>query len=108
MSKPSKRPGRAARDIHEAIRRQAAALRAAPVAGASDAELFPAVAELIEACRVAVGDAVPRSIVFEGRAYWLRVRLAFALEVFDSPTAPEPMLRGASYAADLHGHRPGH
>ena len=108
MSKTSKRPGRAARDVHAAIQRQAAALKAAPVRGASDAELFPEGAALMEACRVAVGEAVPRSVLFAGRPYWVRVRLAYGVEVFDSPTATEPLIRGASYSAETHGHRPGH
>lgn len=108
MSKTSKRPGRAARDVHAAIQRQAAALKAAPVRGASDAELFPEVAALMEAARLEVSSAVPRSVVFAGRPYWLRLRLVFGLEIFDSPTATEPLIRGASYSAETHGHRPGH
>jgi hypothetical protein len=108
MSKPSKRPQREDRDIHAAIREAAATLAAAPRLGLRNAAEFPEVAELLAACRDAVAAGVPRFVLFRGRNYWLRARVAVDVDIFDSPTAPEPLLQGAAFSAEAHGHRPGH
>lgn len=108
MGKASRRAGRRARDIHEAIREQAARLKAAPEPGCRDADEVPEVAELLAACRQAVEAAVPSAVVFEGRRYYLAVRLVTAFDVFDAPGAAEPLVRGATLSFDVFGHRPGH
>lgn len=108
MGKPSKRPGRAARDVHSAIRDAAASLKGAGRVGVRNADDFPEVAELLHACCDAVAAGVPRFVFHKGRNYWLRVRLVAGIDVFDSPTAAEPLLSGASFSSEEHGHRPGH
>lgn len=108
MGKTSRRPGRAARDIHAAIRATADRLKGVAHVGVCDAADFPEVAELLHACREAVAAGVPRYVNFKGRPYWLRVRLVAGFDVFDTPTAAEPLLTGARFSAEEHGHRPGH
>jgi hypothetical protein len=108
MSKPSKRPGRAARDIHERIQAQAASLRHNGPPGMRSADELPELGALLEAARVAVGKAAPRSIVFEGRTYWLRVCLAAQIEVFSEPGAARPLAHALSLNSDEFGHSPGH
>ncbi len=108
MSKPSKRPARESRDVHAAIREAAAQLKAAPVLGVRDADAFPEVSALLSACREAIEAGVPRFVLFRGRNYWLRASVACQLDLYDSPTATEPLLRGAAFSAAAHGHRPGH
>lgn len=83
-------------------------LAAAPRLGVRDAAEFPEVLLLLNACRDAVAGGVPRSVPFRGRNYWLQVRLVVDLDIFDSPTAREPLLQAASFSAEAHGHRPGH
>lgn len=108
MSKASKRPGRAARDIHERIHAQAASLRRAGAFGMRSADDLPELGALLEAARAAVGKAVPRSIVFEGRTYWLRVCLAAQIDVFSEPGASAPLAQALSLNSDEFGHSPGH
>ena len=108
MSKPSKRPAREAREVHAAIREAAAQLKAAPAPGFRDAGTFPEVSALLSACREAIAAGVPRFVLFRGRNYWLRAAVAVQVDIFDSPTAAEPPLRGAAFSAESHGHRPGH
>lgn len=108
MGKASRRAARRARDIHEAIRDHAARLRAVPEPGCRDADEVPEVAALLAACRRAVEAAIPSAVVFEGRRYFLAVRLVTAFDVFDAPGAAEPLIRGAALSLDVFGHRPGH
>lgn len=108
MGKRSKRPGRAARDVHAAIREQAERLHAAPAPGIRDAEELPEVAGLLGAARQAVESSIPRSFVHFGRLYYLRVRLALQVDVFDSPAAGFPLVRGATFSCEDFGHAPGH
>lgn len=108
MGKQSKRPAREARDVHAAILAAAERLKSSGRTGFREAAEFPDVAALLYAIRDAVAEGVPRSVVFEGRRYWLRVRLAVQIDVFASPGDAEPLLRGASFSTDDHGHRPGH
>jgi len=108
MGKQSKRPGRAARDVHAIIREDAATLKATPRPGMRDADSMPEVAALLAASRRAVEGSIPSAVVFEGRRYFLRVRLALQLDVFDSPGAAEPLVRGATFSFDDFGHAPGH
>jgi hypothetical protein len=108
MGKASRRAGRASRDIHAAIRDHAAALRAMPRAGFREADELPEVAALLAACRRAVEAAIPGSVVFEGRRYFIGCRLMVAFDVFDGPGAAEPLIRGASASLEVFGHRPGH
>jgi hypothetical protein len=108
VGKSSRRPGRAARDIHAAIRDHAAALKATPRPGFRDADELPEVAALLSACRAAVEAAIPSAVVFEGRRYFVAARLMVAFDVFDSAGAAEPLIRGASASFETVGHRPGH
>lgn len=108
MGKRSKRPGRAARDVHAAIREQAERLRSAPAPGIRDADDVPEVAGLLGAARQAVESGIPRSIVYFGRPYYLRVRLALQVDVFDSPAAALPLVQGATFSSEGFGHAPGH
>jgi hypothetical protein len=108
MSKPSKRPARESRDVHAEIQAQAAALKRSTRNGLRDAAEFPEVAALLHAARGAVESGVPRFVQHKGRTYWLRVSLAATVEIFDAPTAAEPLLMGATFSTDAHGHRPGH
>jgi hypothetical protein len=94
--------------VHAAIAAAGAALKASGRVGIRDAADFPEAAALLHAIRDAIADAVPRSVMFEGRRYWPRVRLAAQIDVFASPGDGEPLLIGASLSADEHGHRPGH
>ena len=108
MGKPSKRPGRESRDIHAAIRDEAAYVRSLPTGGESDAETWPALAELLTACRAQITGDVQRTIEFKGRRYYLTVRLAMSIDIFDSPGAAEPLFRGAVLSEESFGHAPGH
>lgn len=108
MSKPSKRPGRAARDVHAVIREQAETLNRMPQFGMRDAESLPEVAALLAASRECIERSVPAAVVFEGRRYYLRVRMALQLDVFDAPGAAAPLIRGATASAEDFGHVPGH
>ena len=108
MGKPSKRAGREARDVHEAIRADAESLKGAARFGMRDADEFPELAELMHAGREAVAAAVPGSLVFKGRTYWLRARLAVQLDIFAAPGDAAPLVSGLSLSTDDHGHAPGH
>lgn len=108
MGKRSKRPGRAARDVHAVIREQAETLKATPRPGMRDADHMPEVAALLAASRQAVESSIPSALVFEGRRCFLRVRLALQLDVFDSPGAADPLVRGATLSLEDFGHVPGH
>lgn len=108
MGKPSKREARASRDVHAAIRAHADRLKAAPVAGLRDAASIPEVDALLRACRTAVEAATPAAVVFEGRRYYLRVRMALQMDVFDMPGAAEPLICGATFSTEGFGHTPGH
>ena len=108
MSKQSKRPGRAARDIHAAIRADANKLNASTELRAHLGEKFPELNALLEAYQQAVAKSVPSSIVFEGRRYYGRCRLRMILEVFDSPGTADPLVTGVHHSNTDHGHAPGH
>lgn len=108
MGKTSKRPARAARDVHATIRTAAEALNASGRTGFRDAAEFPELAELLHAARDAVAAGVPRFVVHLGRPYWLRVRLVAGFDIFAAPGDAEPLLTGASFSTDEHGHKPGH
>ncbi len=108
MGKRSKRPGRAARDVHSIIREQAEQLRHVPRPGMREAAELPEVAALLDAARRAVEGAIPSALVYEGRRYFLRVRLALQLDVFDSPGAADPLICGATVSSEDFGHAPGH
>lgn len=108
MGKRSKRPGRAARDIHATIRADALALKASSRNGARDAAQFPELDALLHAARDAVAAGVPSSFTFEGRLYWLRATLAVRLAIFAGPADGEPLVQGVSFCSDEHGHAPAH
>ncbi|MBN8508533.1 MAG: hypothetical protein J0L57_07975 [Burkholderiales bacterium] len=108
MGKQSKRPAREARDVHAAIRTAAETLKASGRSGFRDAAEFPEIAALLHAAREAVAAGVPRFVFHRGRNYWLRVRLAAAFDIFAAPGDAEPLLIGASFSTDEHGHKPGH
>lgn len=108
MSKNSKRPGRAARDIHATIRADAERLKAADRFGMRDGTEFPELNALLYAYRDAIAAAVPRSIVFEGRAYYGRARLVMHLDVFAAPGEAEPLAGAMNFSSEGYGHAPGH
>jgi hypothetical protein len=108
VSKKSKRPGRAARDIHATIRADAEALKASPHPRTRDGEDFPELNALLCAYRNAIAAAVPRSIIFEGRAYYGRARLVMHLDVFAGPGESEPLVSAVNLSSEGYGHAPGH
>ncbi|MBL8328718.1 MAG: hypothetical protein JNJ71_07675 [Rubrivivax sp.] len=108
MGKPSRRPGRAARNVHAQIREEANQLRQAPRSGVRDAEELPAVAGLMVCARRAVESAVPSTIEYEGRRYFIRVHLAVQIDIFDTPGASDPLVCGVVFSSDGFGHVPGH
>ena len=108
MGTQSKRPGRAAREVHEAIRADADALKQSGRIRMRDASEFPELSALLYACRDAVTAGIPRFVHFKGRNYWLRVRLSTELDVFAEPGDAAPLVRGMNYSNDEHGHAPGH
>ena len=111
MSKPGKRPGRKARDAYNAIRRQVAELevraRDGQVRGPND-ERYPDLSRLVSAFESALRAAAPRSIELDGQTYWTRVYLQCSFDLFDSPTAPEPLTSIWVNDPEPCGHTPGH
>ena len=107
MGKQSKRPGRAARDVHARIKAQADELNGAPRFGVRDAAEVPEVAALMMSARRRIEGAMPSTFEHEGRTYYLRTRLAIQFEIFDAPGAGEPLMRGAVLPGEF-GHVPGH
>jgi len=95
-------------DVHERIQAQAATLRHNGRPGVRNAAELPDLATLLDAARVAVGKSVPRSYVFEGRTYWLRVSLAAQIEIFSEPGSGLPLVEAMSLNSDEFGHVPGH
>jgi hypothetical protein len=108
MGKQSKRPGRATRDVHAAIRADAATLKSAATFGVRDADESPELAGLLTAIRKAVAAGVPRFVFFKSRNYWLRVQLTGRLDVFAQPGDAVPLVSGLSLSTEDHGHAPGH
>jgi hypothetical protein len=108
MSKASKRPGRASRDVHERIKAEADSMRKDGPIEFTSAERFPELARLVESSRQQIGKAVPRTIVHEGRAYYVRVSLAAYVEVFPDPACALPMVRATVMNSEEFGHAPGH
>jgi len=108
MGKKSKRPARAARSVHDRIRAQAEQLRSATTFGVREAAEMPETEALMSAAVSALKAAVPKSFVFEGRAYWLRCELAVRVAIFDTPGSAIPLIRGLSLSTDSAGHVPAH
>lgn len=109
MSKPSKRPGREARDIHQVIQETAERMRNAPAFDVRDTEEFPEVDRLMSCIREDIERAIPRMSVFEGRPYWVTVRMPHMLvDIFANPGDARPLIQGATFSRNPHGHKPGH
>lgn len=108
MGKQSKRPGRAARDVHAAIAAQAAALRNAPRLGIRDADETPELAALMHSARSRIEAGLPSTFEHEGRTYYLRTSLVMQFDVFGAPGAGEPLMSGAVFSTESFGHAPGH
>ena len=108
MGKQSKRPGRAARDVHARIKTQADVLRSAPRFGVRDAQDAPELEALMFSARRKIEAAMPTTFEHEGRTYYLRTRLAIQFEIFDAPGAGQALMSGASFSSDEFGHAPGH
>ena len=109
MGKTSKRPGREERDVHAAIREEAAQAMSRPSGGASDSKDWPALDALMRVCRAELVDAIPEFIDYHGRRYFLRVHLVMTeLEVFDGPGKAVPLMRGALGLIEGAGHVRGH
>ena len=109
MGKRSKRSGRADRDVHAVIREQAEwvkrSMRSRPLWRHGIPNELDA---LCTAACEAVEFAVPPSIEFEGRRYFLRVSLAMKLELFDSPSNIDPLICVVTSSIERFGHAPGH
>lgn len=105
---PPKPPGGNADDAHAAIRAEADKARSLPPGGVSNAQKWPALETLLAAGRAAVESSVPASFDHMGRCYFLRVRLAMQLDIFETPGAAAPLVRGASLSDEGFGHAPGH
>lgn len=108
MSKKSKRPGRATRDVHAAIREQATTLRNAPTLGIRDAEATPELAALMQSARCRIEAGLPSAFDHEGRTYYLRTSLVMQFDIFDTPGRSEPLMSGAVFSTESFGHAPGH
>ena len=108
MSKTSKRPGRAARDIHATIRADAEALKASPHVRMRNGEDFPELNALLYACRDAVVASLAQSVIFEGRRYFMRCRLTMRLDVFANPGEADPLASAVNFSSEPRGHAPGH
>lgn len=94
--------------IHQIIRREALRLRSLPPGGYSLPNQVPELAALLQAALTAVEGSTPAGFEFYGRRYFLRVRMAVQLEVFDEPAAAAPLVVGASLSEEGFGHVPGH
>lgn len=108
MGKRSKRPNRTAQDLHATIREAAERFNKAPVFGVRGADESPEVAELVAAARTAIEATMPTAFEFHGRRYFLRVRLGLQLDIFDTPGAALPLVRGTSFSFEWVGHAPAH
>lgn len=109
MGKQSKRPGRAARDVHAVIREQAAEARSLGEGGRSEAERWPALAGLMQTSRLELQRRTPSQVVHEGHRYYLQFRfVCVELAVFDAAGAAVPMMVGALADMGVFGHAPGH
>ena len=109
MSKPSKRPGRAARDVHSAIRDEAARLRASGGLCIDEAANYPACEALLKAIQHEIGSRLPSDVMHEGRRYYVTIRLpGLQFEVFANPGDALPLIACASGSFDAFGHTPGH
>lgn len=106
-----KREPRAAQpgSLHERIQSEAQQAREAPKFDLRDADESPALAELLEAARVAVADRLPTQFEIDGRTYWLRCSIGLAMfEVFDSPAKAKPLISAFGGSTESFGHTPGH
>ncbi len=108
MGKPSTRPGRKDRDIHEAIRTAALLLRCLPAGGVSDANAQPELAELMRAARAAIDASLPASFEFHGRRYYMRTRVLAQFDLFDSASSAAPLVSGIDADSREIGHVPRH
>ena len=108
MGKPPNPPGGNAYDAHAAIRAEAEKARSLPPFLASKAGQWPALDSLIAAGRTTVEGSIPASFDHKGRRYFLRVRLAMQLDIFEGPGDAAPMVIGATLSAAGFGHGPGH
>jgi len=94
-------------DVHERIRIEADEVRALNTGDYSDIESRPALAALLAAAMDRIEGSIPAFIDYEGRRYWLRVRVLADVGVHASPGEALPMIRALSYGKWA-GHRPGH
>ena len=108
MGTPPKQSGGDADDAHAAIRDEADKARRLPAGSFSNAKRWPALHPLLTAGRTAVEASIPTSFDHLGRRYFLRVRLAMQLEIFETPGAAVPLIHGASISPEGFGHAPGH
>jgi hypothetical protein len=108
MSKPSRRPGRAAREVHEQIRAEATEMRGKRYFAVRDAAAYPAIDGLMRSARSHIAGAMPSTFVHGGRTYFLRLRFAVGIEIFDSPGTAVSLVDGFMASSDEVGHVPGH
>jgi hypothetical protein len=95
-------------EVHAQIFAEAKAARENAETPFSEAEGYPALLGLTNAVIAAIEDATPASIEYQGKRYWLRVRmLAVAISIHDAPTEPAPLVRLMA-RGKWAGHKPGH
>lgn len=108
MGKHSKRPGRAARSVHDRIRDTAATLHRAPHFGVHDAAEVPDVEASMAATMRQIEDAIPARVTFEGVTYWMRCELVARLAIYGWQRTAAPLIEGLSFSPRSAGLRPGH
>lgn len=99
MSDAAKQTGSAGADVHGRIRAESERLKAAAVFGFHQPQDVPELSALLNAGFDAVAQAVPKRFDYEGRAYWIRCRLAVQLDIYEEPGDRSPMARGAIASA---------
>jgi hypothetical protein len=94
-------------DVHERIRIEADEVRKLNSGDYSDIESRPALAALLAATMDRIEASIPAFIDYEGRRYWLRMRVLADIGVHASPGEALPIIQALS-CGKWAGHRPGH
>jgi len=106
--KKAVRPGADA-DVHTRISAEAEAVRNQERLAFRSAELTPALSGLLDSARAALSSSVPATFEHEGRPYYLRVSFGLVrVMVFETATAPDPMVFAIAGSSDEFGHLPYH
>jgi hypothetical protein len=93
--------------LHDQIVQEAAELHQAEKPGFAEAKKARVLRLLLKDALSAIKNALPHSIEFEGRTYWLRSSIGLArVEVFHSPTTETPLCTGLLGSLDEVGQNP--